>query len=100
MKAKSAVLDALCSMALLSMTHGALAQCDPCDANCDTRHDALDVAPFVTALLNGTSGCSTCSGDLDGNGVVDGLDIQSFVNCLLAPPATGACCTGASACTV
>ncbi|MCA9254564.1 MAG: hypothetical protein KDA33_02955, partial [Phycisphaerales bacterium] len=28
--------------------------------------------------------CATCPGDMDGNNVIDGRDIQAFVTCLLS----------------
>ncbi len=74
------------------------APCDPCDVNCDLVHDELDIAPFVDALVNGVSGCSACGGDFDGGGFVDGLDIQPFADCLLAPPPLGACCEPPASC--
>ncbi len=75
--------------------------CDPCDVNCDSIHDFLDVPPFVEALVQEASGCSSCGGDLDDNGLLDGRDIQPFVDCLLSPPPPmGACCTGTDACVV
>lgn len=72
--------------------------CDSCDANCDSFRDPFDIAPFVDALVLGASGCSVCAGDLDENGVLDGRDIQLFVDCLLTPQPIGACCTGADVC--
>lgn len=72
--------------------------CDSCDLNCDSLHDSLDIAPFVESLVNGASRCSPCSGDLDANGLLDGRDIQGFIDCLLAPPPAGACCTGQDGC--
>ena len=57
--------------------------CDPCDMNCDTFHDDFDIPIFVDALVRGTSLCSTCTGDLDDNGLFDGRDIQIFVECML-----------------
>lgn len=79
---------------------GSARSCDPCDANCDSLHDLLDIAPFVDALILGAPGCSLCAGDLDVNGLVDGRDIQPFIDCQLSPQPTGACCTGADACAV
>jgi RHS repeat-associated protein len=65
--------------------------------------DLADVAPFVAVLLGGTP-CSSCAGDTGGgtapgsppDGLVDGRDVQSFVDCLL----TGDCpTTGVVDCT-
>lgn len=75
--------------------------CDPCDVNCDTFHDVLDIQPFVDALVQGASGCSACAGDLDDNGLFDGLDVQPFIDCLQGPPPPmGACCTATDTCIV
>jgi Regulator of Chromosome Condensation (RCC1) repeat protein/galactose oxidase-like protein len=57
--------------------------CDSCDMNCDSFYDVLDIPIFVGILVQGSSGCSPCTGDLDGNGHYDGRDIQLFVACLL-----------------
>jgi len=75
-----------------------LGPCDSCDLNCDSFHDAADIAPFVAALLGGGPGCSPCGGDMDASGTVDGRDIQGFVACLLMPVPLGACCLGAAEC--
>ncbi|HKQ47911.1 MAG TPA: hypothetical protein VJZ71_07580 [Phycisphaerae bacterium] len=81
-----------------SMTAG---PCEPCDANCDSFLDILDIPPFVDALVQETSGCSSCAGDVDNNGTFDGRDVQPFIDCLLGPPPSmGACCTGTDACIV
>jgi hypothetical protein len=74
--------------------------CDACDASCDGVHDIADVGPFVTQLVAAEPGCSACAGDLDANGSVNGLDIQLFVDCLIAPAATGACCADGVNCAV
>lgn len=79
---------------------GSTRSCDPCDTNCDSLHDLLDIAPFVDALILGAPGCSLCAGDLDLNGFVDGRDIQPFIDCQLTPQPLGACCTDADACAV
>ncbi|HWL92633.1 MAG TPA: hypothetical protein VNT79_03790 [Phycisphaerae bacterium] len=72
--------------------------CDSCDLNCDALHDVLDVAPFVTALIDSAAGCSVCAGDLDGNESVDGRDVQPFIECLLSPTPTSACCLDSGQC--
>lgn len=91
--------SAASSPAIVSST--TVGPCDPCDANCDTFHDILDIPSFVDALVQGTSACSACAGDLDDNGLYDGLDVQPFVDCLLGPPPPmGACCTATDVCIV
>jgi len=62
----------------------------PGDLNCDMNVDLLDVEAFVMALLDPAAyqsiypTCSVMLADMDGNGTVDGLDIQLFVDVLLA----------------
>lgn len=62
----------------------------PGDLNCDMNVDLLDVEAFVMALLDPAAyqsvypTCSVMLADMDGNGTVDGLDIQRFVDVLLA----------------
>lgn len=36
--------------------------------------------------------CATCAGDLNGDGLLDGADVQGFVACALAGPEVGAGC--------
>lgn len=74
--------------------------CDACDANCDALHDLADVALFIDALLTDEPACSPCAADLDESGAVDGKDLQPFVDCLLAPPAAGACCLDGTTCVI
>lgn len=74
--------------------------CDPCDVNCDTIRDQFDLDAIVDLLINEASACSDCAGDVDGSGVLDGLDIQPFIDCLLTPQPVGACCTAGDSCSV
>lgn len=76
--------------------------CDPCDANCDAARDLLDLPPFVAVLLGDAAPCAPCAGDVDGDGQPTGLDIQLFVECLVASPRppVGACCAADGGCTV
>lgn len=59
--------------------------------NCDLAVDVLDVEAFVLALIDPAAyglaytGCSLLSGDFDGDGLVNGDDVQAFVTLLLAP---------------
>ena len=63
--------------------------CDPCDTNCDAVQDHLDIEPFVDALVQSSSGCSPCGGDLDADGRVNGNDVQQFLDCMLGRTAPG-----------
>ncbi len=58
--------------------------CDACDVNCDEENDGRDIQAFVEALLAGPSeSCSSCAGDLNGDGNVTIADVVPLVNCLL-----------------
>jgi len=95
-----AALCVLVGMGQPSMLHAG-GPCDPCDANCDTSHDFADVPAVADLLLLGGIGCSPCAGDMNADTLVDGRDIQLFVDCITAPPPPmeGACCH-AAACAV
>ena len=56
-----------------------LGLCDPCDLNCDNFRDYFDIPIFADALVQGVPTCSACAGDVDGNGLFNGNDIQLFV---------------------
>jgi hypothetical protein len=57
----------------------------PGDLNCDGEFDLADVEAFTLALLDPAAyeaaypGCNIMLADMDGNGSVDGLDIEVFV---------------------
>jgi hypothetical protein len=59
------------------------------DMNCDHAVDATDMPLFVEALLDPTAldiahpSCLSTQANMDGNGLVNGLDIQPFVNLLI-----------------
>ena len=61
------------------------------DLNCSGTVDINDIAPFVLALLDPAAyatqypGCDINLADMDGNTLIDGADIQGFVDALLAP---------------
>ncbi|MBX3396886.1 MAG: hypothetical protein KF841_16145 [Phycisphaerae bacterium] len=75
--------------------------CHHCDTNCDTLTDINDIADFVAVLIEESAGCSPCTGDANEDQIVDGRDIQPFIDCLLSPPPpTGACCLAADECVV
>lgn len=42
-------------------------------------------------ITSSPTGCGTCRGDLSSNSAIDGIDIQSFVSCLVAGSSSGAC---------
>ncbi len=51
----------------------------------DSReHPNSDFWPkLIVRYTTPQEGCETCAGDVDGNGLVNGADIQKFVNCIL-----------------
>ncbi|MCB9857421.1 MAG: choice-of-anchor L domain-containing protein [Phycisphaerales bacterium] len=53
------------------------------DANCDHAVNAADTPDFVAALIGGYTGCDISLADMDDSGVVDGVDIQLFVDALI-----------------
>ncbi|MCZ6817849.1 MAG: hypothetical protein O7F76_14275 [Planctomycetota bacterium] len=60
----------------------AVAECDPCDMNCDGVVDALDIEPFLDLLFGGGTPCDFCTGDVNGDMRIDAGDIQGFIECL------------------
>ena len=62
--------------------------CEPCDMNCDTDINALDIEFFIDLLFNGTDPCCGdrgdigSSGDINLDGSIDAADIEGFINCL------------------
>lgn len=75
--------------------------CIPADTNCDASININDANALVDLLLDATPPCDICTGDLDDNGTIDGLDLAAFIDIILNPPIpVGACCTGGTACTV
>jgi len=52
--------------------------CNAADANCDGSFTAADISAFVNSVLGIGPLCSPCAGDLDGNGVPNGKDVQSY----------------------
>jgi len=49
---------------------------------CDTPEQSVQMA--FELLTTTPDACATCPGDMDGNNVIDGRDIQAFVQCLLS----------------
>lgn len=50
---------------------------------CPTGDDPVNMA--FELLTREPDACATCPGDMDGNNVIDGRDIQKFVDCLTNP---------------
>ena len=44
--------------------------------------NALDIEDFIDLLFNGGQPCNTCTGDTNGDGSIDALDIEPFLECL------------------
>ena len=58
----------------------------PADINGDCVRDAADVALFIEVLLGiETDPFYVANSDLDGNGLVDGRDVQPFLDACLQP---------------
>lgn len=57
----------------------AIPSCVAGDTNCDTVHNAADIPSFVNLLLGVGAACDTCSGDLNGDTAVNGIDIALFL---------------------
>ncbi len=56
------------------------------------EHPDPAVRPRLTITYSsGSAGCQTCGGDMDASGGLDGLDMQRFVDCMLAPMPGDAC---------
>lgn len=52
--------------------------CNAADANCDGSFTAADLSSFVNAMLTIGTACSPCAGDVNGDGVADGKDVQHY----------------------
>lgn len=59
--------------------------CNAADTDCNATVDPADVLAFIDMLLNGTTPCSTCAGDLNADTQRDGRDIAAFVSALVIP---------------
>ncbi len=68
---------------LISALDGCHTTCNSCDINCDGSVNAADIQPFVNLLLGTTSACSSCAGDTNGDGQLNGDDITGYVACLI-----------------
>ena len=78
MKRRSAVRFVMWSLAATVGCSG--------DLNCDGLVTADDVAPFASAVLNPAGFQPTACGatpDMNGDGKLDGLDIQQFIRSVL-----------------
>lgn len=79
--------------ATMAFLYGAAINCEnPAgrgDSNCDSHIDAGDIPSFVQALLDpagylaSNPGCLLCQADLNDDGMVDGTDIQLFIEAML-----------------
>ena len=43
---------------------------------------AWDIGPFLGLLFDGEIPCGVCTGDVNGDGSIDALDIEPFLECL------------------
>ncbi len=68
---------------VVSLLGEVVGPCDACDTDCDGQVAMADIDAFVDLLLNGTPPCSTCAGDTSPDGMRNGIDIESFIGCLL-----------------
>jgi len=81
----------LSAVDLLEMTHEdhvasnqATLLCDPCDLNCDSNINGLDIMAFIDLILDDVSPpCSYCAGDLQADGAVTEADVTQFTACLI-----------------
>jgi len=70
---------------------GVTQSCAQADLNCDGTVDLGDVAPFAEAVADqasfraGSPGCDPMNADLNGDGQLDGRDIQAFTGRLIQP---------------
>ena len=53
--------------------------CDPHDMNCDGEVNGRDIQFLVGLILGGENGCGCCTGDINGDSVVDETDVDLFV---------------------
>ena len=52
------------------------------DVNLDTLVDVNDVAPFVQILVGASVPADACPADVNGDGAINGEDVQAFVDAL------------------
>jgi hypothetical protein len=58
------------------------------------QNQAIDLAFALAGDLPCPSVCPTCRGDLNGDGLINGLDIECFIDCLIGGTIPGYChCT-------
>jgi hypothetical protein len=66
--------------------------CDPSpcpyvkgDADCNHAVEPADIDQFIAALIGSYTGCDVTLADVNDSGIVDGDDVQPFVDLLLTP---------------
>lgn len=59
--------------------------CVAADADCNSAVNPADIAALIDLLVNGTTPCSACAGDVNGDAERDGRDIAAFVAALITP---------------
>ena len=65
--------------------------CDPCDMNCDTEINALDIEFYIDLLFNNADPCCGIrgevgsTGDVNLDGRISAADIEGFIDCLFSP---------------
>jgi hypothetical protein len=68
---------------MFRMTKFECPTCVPGDANGNGSTGADDVPDFVTALVNDIPASSNCGADVNGDGVIDAIDIQEMIDLLI-----------------
>lgn len=71
----------------------------PGDLDGDNLVTESDATALVTTLVDDLDN-GPLEGDMNGDGVVNGLDIQAFVDAYLNPVIRGACCSSSGTCTI
>ncbi|MCG3126572.1 MAG: hypothetical protein CHACPFDD_01419 [Phycisphaerae bacterium] len=71
---------------VVALSGEVVADCVPCDTNCDGSINGFDVDTFVALLAGSGTPCQPCAGDVNGDGSVNGFDIDEFVAALTGGP--------------